>query len=140
MQSVRLIRRVLAIDPGVTAGIAVKILGEYNCVQSKTLDGVLVFLQPSLQWDYVIVELFATAGKISKYGLYTIEMVGAVAAMCKTNNYRLIRHPPQKRYAFLKQAHAIITEKHLRMEGEHKMDALAHLLSFEYWLANGDYN
>lgn len=119
----------MAIDPGGTTGIAIKTPNGYHTSVCKTDEELweLFVSPPSL----VIIEWFS-AELISKYGLSTVELVGGVKALCWSKNIPLIRHVPQERIAFIKPAKEILKALGYRRE-IHEVDALAHLLSWEYW-------
>jgi len=118
--------RIVAIDPGGTTGVASKINGEYNTYVLHDEEELwhLINEKP----DLVICENFV-AELISKYGLYTVQLVGGIKALCYTHNIPLVIQMPQKRIAFVKPAKEMIRRGH----PDHEHDALAHLLAFEYW-------
>jgi len=122
----------LAIDPGVTTGVAVKIRDSYITACVK---------EPADLWQYfnapyeaVIVETFA-AQIISHHGLHTVRLVGGVEALCHHLRLPLYLQPPQRRKAFMNSArnilHAQWERTHTRHE-VHEEDALAHMLAWEH--------
>lgn len=126
--------RILAVDPGVTVGVATKIGDNYMALEVGTKEDVWNFLR--VDWDYVVVERFKTAGMISVYGLHTVEMVGGLQGICHVKSIPLTFHPPAKRKAFMREAASILTAKkvHFSKADDHAHDALAHLLAFEYYM------
>jgi len=119
---------ILAIDPGVSIGVAVKIDSKiFTAVYSDPRDLFELIQENSHVLNYIIIEKFSTAGNISKYGLYTIEVVGGVKALCLVYSIRCILQTPQQRLPFMDDA-AKYTRK------EHEQDALAHLLRYEHAL------
>ena len=77
-------------------------------------------------WTRVICENFATAGRISTYGLHTVRIIGGIQALCWNKNIPLVLRMPQHRYSKQKLANASPIPKTI-----HEKDALAHLLSWE---------
>lgn len=78
--------------------------------------------------DVVVFEIFSTSGRVDKYMIYTIELVGGIKATCFALNVRAVAHAPVHRYPYLQQAEDTIRgQAHTR----HEVDALAHLLAFE---------
>lgn len=123
---------ILAIDPGGTTGIAIKLGGNYQtCVVESAED--LWNLVSSTAWDAVIYEQFATGGLISKYGLHTTRLIGGIQALCHHFSVRCFAQPPQRRKAYLERAIDVLRELHKSNHDwlEHEKDALAHLLAWE---------
>ena len=120
----------LSIDPGPHAGIAYKSDDdEYITTVLLTTKEVydLIRLKPSV----VVIERFA-AVQISAPGLYTVDLVGGVKALCYVYDIPIFVHPPQGRYAFQKQAKEML-KKQGGTHMIHEQDALAHLLAYEHW-------
>lgn len=126
---------ILSIDPGGTTGIAMQIVSpdaQQRLVRTATTDTPeqLYDLVAQYKWDAVICERFATAGRMSHYGLYTVELVGGVKALCYAYGMHFTYRQPQNRKAFQDVAHSQLTA-----EGKafvvHQEDALAHLLSWK---------
>ena len=131
----------LAIDPGGTTGYAVR-FNSGSTVTSTTTD-------PEQVWGLVrdagrsagstvIIERFATAGMLSRYGLHTIELVGGVRALCWAYSIKLVERQPQQRKAWQKQAEELLRAQRRKRGGctdgrtymIHEEDALAHLLAW----------
>lgn len=122
--------KVCAIDPGPHVGLALReedgsadvwmIERDLNRVMEAVMD-----FHP----DVIAVELFATGGRMSKYGIETIEIVGAMQALAHVLGAKFYKRAPQIRYSFMDQA-----RKELKIKGrtQHHIDAYAHLLSVEY--------
>lgn len=85
------------------------------------------FTEPNTP-DFVVFEIFATGGRVDKYMIYTIELVGGIKAVCYALNIRSFAHSPQRRNPWLKQAETLLAR---REHTKHEVDALAHLLAFE---------
>jgi hypothetical protein len=120
-------RTILAFDPGGSTGVALRLPD--GTWETNTLT------DPGDIWDFinerpdvVVFEVFSTGGRVDKYMIYTIELVGGIKAVCYALSIRAIAHAPVKRYPFLQQAEALLKgQAHTR----HEVDALAHLLAFE---------
>jgi hypothetical protein len=120
-------RTVLALDPGGSTGIALRLPN--GAWETNTVT------DPADLWDFirerpdvVVFEIFSTSGRVDKYMIYTIELVGGIKALCYALSIRSIAHAPVKRYPFLAQAEELVRgQEHTR----HEVDALAHLLAFE---------
>lgn len=128
----------LSIDPGLHTGIARNVNGVYSttCLVGEFENHTQILVwryiidnHLALKQGYVVIERFATAGVLSKYGLETIHIVGGTLALCQAFNIKVHIHIPQNRYAFQKQAKEMLKKtKHVI----HEEDALAHLLAREY--------
>lgn len=122
---------VLAIDPGGTTGLAARGLSDLEPTTMTTAtpeelwDYVMRF-----EWTTVVCERFS-AQVISKYGLYTVRLIGGVEALCRVKQIPFVLRTTQNRKAYMDEAHA-----HLMKVGrkfvDHQTDALAHLLAWEH--------
>lgn len=118
--------KIISLDPGGTIGVASKINGEYNSFELKDEEELWHLLNEKP--DLVIAENFV-AELISKYGLYTVQLIGGIKALCYTHNIPLVLQMPQKRIAFVKEAKVIVGKR----PRDHEWAAMAHLLAYEYW-------
>ncbi len=79
----------------------------------------------------VIIERFATSGRISSYGLQTVELVGAIKGWCWSRGVDFHLSTPTQRYPQMGVAEqavgSIITPSKF---AKHEVDALAHLLAY----------
>lgn len=117
--------KVMAIDPGLSIGVATNWPGYNTCVFHDKYD-LLTLIGNQLP-DVVVVERFATGGRLSSYGLATIELVGIIQGYCFAKGIRFVTQTPSSRKAFMSDAKGLkITT------GPHELDALAHLLEWEY--------
>jgi Ni,Fe-hydrogenase III large subunit len=125
--------RTLAIDPGQTCGFA---LHDNIMEETKTwcddYNHMLTAID-SMAPDTVVIERFVTAGRLSKYGLLTIELVGMARGFCRAKGINIItrmaysRHPYQVMAEEMRDAES----KGMHRTGKrcgHENDALAHLL------------
>lgn len=143
---------IVALDPGGNTGVAMRLNGELStCVCSKPSQ-VWDLLVPEL--DEVVYERFASSIATSHFAIYTIELCGSIQGRIYALNefmplladkdevalgHRvvLVRHEPQNRNGFIKEAKEIVHEMR-RAEGKpydktivHEIDAMAHLLARE---------
>lgn len=123
---------ILSIDPGGTTGIACQFAARHDqrLITTTTVDTpeALYDIVLEYKWDAVLCERFSTAGRLSKYGIYTIQLVGGVHALCHVNGLPFIYRQPQNRKAFQDVARAWFAgAKHM----PHQEDALAHLFSWK---------
>jgi len=116
---------VIAIDPGITTGIAFHNPGGYKTIATKDEDEIWSLLT-GVPWECVIFETFATSGRISAPGLATVRLVGGIQALCKHLKLRTCPHSPQARYPYQKQAKQMLPHTVI-----HEQDAMAHLLRWE---------
>lgn len=116
---------ILAIDPGITTGIAFHDTSGYVTTTTKE-DVELWSILTGVPWETVVCEAFATSGRISAPGLATVRLIGGVQALCYRLSIPVHMHSPQVRYPYLKQA-KIMKRGHII----HEIDALAHLLRWE---------
>lgn len=120
---------VLSIDPGITTGLAWKINGVYKVAVATEVQTVWEFV-----WnkpDLVILEQFQ-AQIISRHGLRTVELVGAVEALCWAAGVTLERRVPQHRYPGMADAvRWLETNPQTAKNMQHHQDALAHIFAYE---------
>jgi Holliday junction resolvasome RuvABC endonuclease subunit len=130
---------IVGIDPGVSTGLAVAVMGQHGryqiatatCIARDKDDDMTTstqiwrFIRPPVQ--VVVMEQFA-ARTISKYGLHTVETVGGVMALCDAYNIQVIRHTPQQRRPYLKLARSIVAKR--ENHTKHEIDALAQMLCY----------
>lgn len=114
----------LAIDPGVTTGVALKVGEDRKTTNLKSDVELFEFI---LMADEVVYENYA-GQIISKYGLHTVRLVGGIIALCWYLKKPCTRHAPVDRYPFMDKAKLILTHQHT----QHELDALAHLLRYEH--------
>lgn len=120
---------VIAIDPGVTTGIAIKAEGRYITTIHRDRFEVWKLLSAASSEATIVIEDFGT-NIINTNGLYTVRMIGAVQAIAWLRGCTLVMQRPQFRKPWLNQAkEMLLNEKPFVI---HEVDALAHLLGWEY--------
>lgn len=122
----------VAIDPGITTGYAARIQGKlFSCV-CFTPEEVLDLIEGA---HTVVYERFATSGRISSYGLETVELVGMITGFCYARKIKTVRATPTMRYTHMNAAALMVGRGKLIEPSkvqQHQIDSLAHLLAFEY--------
>lgn len=121
---------ILAIDPGLTTGMAFNINGFYETLDQPDARELyeFVFTTPL---EVVLCEQFTTSNIHSnKYGVRTAEIVGAVEALCYVRKIPFHRRNNHQRLPSMEQAKQILRAKK-RQFVDHEVDALAHLLQWE---------
>lgn len=123
-------KTVLSIDPGGTTGIAIRFPnGEIETFVCKTPEELYDFIkQVRENLEQIVIEDF-NAETISKYGIYTVRLVGGVTALARVFEIPLKVQLPQMRYPFRVEAQNIVKDRRTVI---HERDALSHLLRFEY--------
>lgn len=122
-------KTVLALDPGGSTGIALRLPdGTFHTVTLRDPGDIWdLFTEPNTP-DIVVFETFATGGRVDRYMIYTIELCGGIKAVCYALGIRCFPDPPQRRYPWMKQSEELLRG---REHTVHEVDALAHLLGFE---------
>lgn len=121
-------RTIISIDPGGTTGLAIR----YPDGQWMTV----ALTRPSELWeffeagpDHVVFEIFTPQGRADQYMTYTIELVGGIKALLYALKLTGTAHTPGARVAYMLQAEEMLRpHEHVI----HEVDALAHLLAYEY--------
>jgi hypothetical protein len=117
----------LAIDPGVTTGIALRMPGSLFTteVEDETDLFRLVIMATEVVYENYAGQI------ISKYGLHTVRLVGGIIALCWRERIQVTRHVPTDRLPFMRDAKKILVGRGEKYS-QHELDSLAHLLRYEY--------
>lgn len=131
----------LSVDPGGTTGIAV-LLPDGN-LQTMTFSTIKGSKPPSkkieftpekffkfmraVDWNAIVCENFVADNMISKFGLYTIQLVGAIKMFGYLTDTPVYIQMPQYRYSSKKQMEEILKGRSVVI---HERDATMHLLAF----------
>lgn len=128
----------LAVDPGITTGLAFRIgddiqtlavrVDEYTPI-TEVYDIVVAY-----QYDWICVEQFQTANVISRYGLRTAELVGAIEALAWVRKIKCYRRTAQHRLPCMNEAQIYLKDHRVQ---DHQVDALAHLFAMEAAIKRG---
>lgn len=121
---------IASVDPGGTTGLAFHIRDVGYVTTTTTSRDDMLELLVKHTWDIIIIEKFATAGRLSTFGLYTIELVGACMAVAYMQKAKCVIHMPFRRKPFLAKAKALLQARSAPFM-IHEVDALAHLYSYE---------
>lgn len=123
--------KIIAIDPGGTTGVAIYADGEY-ATMTLPINDVMQQLNDWAMPDVFVVEFFATAGRLSRYGLATIDLVGQIKGYCFAKNIPCVTQSPMSRKAWVLPAEKVLRG---RPHVIHETDALAHLLEYQELLS-----
>lgn len=134
----------LAIDPGMTTGLAVRYAADKwsTFAVEGTVPVLIGWIQKLASEDFnspleeVVIEKFlGTQRYMSKYGIETIELIGAVKALCHLMSIPLVFQTPSQKFPFMDEARGLLVERRKAWRlsfTDHDQDALAHLLRREY--------
>lgn len=134
---------IMAIDPGQNVGLAFRFdNGNWGTMTvPKVPDGDerfdMVLSTLGEAWDKyrptgLVVESFKTMSRyVSKYGLETIELVGAIRALAYVHQVPIVQQMPNQRLFMEYQAKELLRERKTPYT-DHEVSALAHLLAHEY--------
>lgn len=136
--------RLVAVDPGVTTGLAIYEDSLYTTLAIKPVTQVMeVVLKGYITAvphgivtvgfpnTLVVLEDFNTAGAISEHGLHTVRLIGAIEFACHLYSIPLILQFPGERKKFIEQAKDMLVTMKPHFQ-EHDKDALAHLLLYQW--------
>ena len=118
--------QIVAFDIGVTTGVAWLKDGQ---IEASEADTEAVYQLLELPWEEVVYEQFSASGRVSKYGITTIELAGSIKALCARKGIPCIGQAPQYRRAFMEDAKRQLKG---RNRSPHMIDAMAHLLRRMY--------
>jgi hypothetical protein len=124
--------RALAVDPGPHCGLAARLDDKslQHLMIHNDIKEVLKYVY-TLQPHVIIVERFATAGRISRDGLDTVEIQGAVLGLAYVLGSQLYWQSPMDRKPFEAEARMLIGANRSKIQS-HAVDATSHLLRWEW--------
>lgn len=126
---------ILAVDPGMTTGLAFNINGVYQTQAVTDPTEIYDYIRNN-KFDVVVCEQFVTSNIHShRYGIRTVEIVGGVEAICYVSKVPFHRRTPHQRLPAMPRAKAILKAMR-RPFVDHEQDALAQLLCWERFHAN----
>ena len=122
---------ILALDPGVTTGVAMKSEIGYHTLEVR--DTKQLWLMVSCgSWDQVIVENFV-AQDIYKYGLHTVRLIGNIEALCWARKIPFTTQQNVQRLPYKDRALTLLKAIHegKKPPRDHELDSPAHILCWE---------
>lgn len=124
--------RILAVDPGPHCGLAARLDDKslQHLMFHNDIKEVLKYIY-TLQPHVIVVERFATGGRISRDGLDTVEIQGAVLGLAYVMGSQLYWQSPMDRMAWHEEARKLIGANKSKIQS-HAVDAVSHLLRWEY--------
>lgn len=128
---------IVAVDPGPHCGIAARLTDGslLHTMIHNDIPGVLRYVR-TLQPNVIVVERFATAGRISRDGLDTVELQGMVVGIGWDMGSQIYWQTPADRMPFLDDSRKLIKANKSKIQS-HDVDAVAHLLRWE-WMENNN--
>jgi len=125
----------IAFDPGISTGCAVHGPDGYVTAVIKDVPSLWQMIdhhQPSI----CIYENFSAGGLISKDGQATLRLIGAIEAVCWRLGISTVYQMPSERYGYVPKARQML-QQIKRTPIVHEIDALAHLLLYEFRVEKG---
>lgn len=126
--------RILCFDPGAHTGVAYW-TGENYLIDELDHTLVLPFLLGTHRekpLDAVVVEDYKTAGHLTHDARLTLLLEGEIIGACKALDIPCHTPDSQKMGPFVAEARSILQLRKMKLNPPHKLDALAHLLSFQW--------
>lgn len=123
--------RVLAIDPGLTTGIAWHDQTGHHTMNIRDETGKALWnFVKQWAWDHVILENYASR-VANPNGDQTLRILGGVIGICTVNSIPLTIEWPNERTWKMVAAKAMLKVEGMPTPTDHQIDALAHLLNWE---------
>lgn len=127
---------ICAVDPGLTTGMAYRFdHGGWGTVSvPRSMEEVVLKQLEGFQPKIIIIETFVGMGYLSKYGIETMELIGAIKFWCIWRGAELVRRTNVQRKPMIPTALDLLRERNKALKvkfTDHEMDALSHLLSWE---------
>lgn len=133
---------ILAVDPGQNTGVAFRLDNgnwftltvEKMPTADDRFDLTLSTLVEQFQkhtCTVLVIERFTSMSRyLSKFGIETIELVGAIRAICYVHGVHVALQMPGHRMGMVGEATKLLKERK-RPYTDHEVSALAHLLAYE---------
>lgn len=133
----------MAIDPGQNVGMALRFdNGNWGTLTVEKVPSgderfdmvlsTLIELFNKYKPEGMVVESFKTMSRyVSKYGLETLELIGAIRAIAYLHKVPIVQQMPSQRLFMEHEAKQLLKERANRYT-DHEVSALAHLLAYEY--------
>lgn len=129
------LKKIIAIDPGISIGIAIKIDEVYITCTLSDPDHLKNFILGSKQVIYEDFGIFYARrfGQVDANGLETLRRIGRIIEICNELNIPCIKQHPQNRLAWIARAKEAFKSGKIFSKNHtiHEVDALAHLFSWE---------
>lgn len=125
-------RGVIALDPGLTTGVAYSDWRRNLHLDQWTDPTKILELfsaSPLLKWR-VVIEKYNSSGRITKEAKHTLELVGYFTGVAEANGFEVIKHSPQERIHKVPLAEEIVKSRGITKKFPHGTDALAHWLYY----------
>lgn len=125
----------MAFDPGQSTGVAIHGPSGYITTVIKDVPSLWNMIdhhQPSI----CIYENFSAGGFISTDGQATLRLIGAIEAVCWRLGIPTVYQMPSERHGYIPKARAMLQQVK-RTPIVHEIDALAHLLLYEFRVEKG---
>ncbi len=118
--------KIVAVDPGVTIGLAWLDGSEFDAFQTKDIFQATYWLRNIYLGDdpVFVVENYLSSGHLTKEAFATIKLVGFFQYWLQEDFGTVVLAPPQSRLSGLPAAKKMAETRGI--EGPHSWDALAH--------------
>lgn len=133
---------VMAVDPGsVHIGVAMNISGTYATCTLTSKDELWKTIAEHRP-EVIVCEEFYRSNRIDGNMIKTMNVVGGVEAVCVALNIKYVGQTNQVRISFIPDAEAILISQRgyinrSKNADDHEIQALAHLLCYEYAVKHG---
>lgn len=133
----------MAVDPGQNVGMAFRFdNGAWGTLTVEKVPdgderfdmvlGTILEMFEKHSPDVLIVESFKTMSRyVSKYGLETLELIGAIRALAYLREVPITQQMPNQRIFMEDEARSLLRDRRMRFT-DHEVSALAHLLAYEF--------
>lgn len=126
---------IVAFDPGGSTGVAIHTDTGYITAVIRDIPSLWEIID-SNKPDFVVYENFSAGGMISSDGQATLRLIGAIEAVCYRLNIPTVYQMPGERYPYISRARNMLKQVK-QTPIVHEIDALAHLLLYEFRVEKG---